>query len=181
MFARSLDGGVTWSAERVIDDPGAEVSASFTPVLAVDPKAAGVADDVVAIAWEDRRQGTQIFASVSSDGGATFAAPLRASSEAGAPTIGQTVAPQLAAAGGVIAVAYTNQQSGARPHAFVASSIDGGATWTYTEFRLDTGAGAALAPQVVASRAASKPAAVAAWTDFRANQIDGDIYAALSH
>jgi hypothetical protein len=26
-----------------------------------------------------------------------------------------------------------------------------------------------------------KPAAVAAWTDFRANQINGDIYVARSH
>jgi len=27
----------------------------------------------------------------------------------------------------------------------------------------------------------AKPAAVTAWTDFRANQINGDIYVAVSH
>jgi hypothetical protein len=36
-------------------------------------------------------------------------------------------------------------------------------------------------PQVVASQVAGKPAAVAAWTDFRTNQISGDIYVAVSH
>ncbi|HEY6178194.1 MAG TPA: sialidase family protein, partial [Kofleriaceae bacterium] len=161
------------------------VSSSFTPTLAIDPRTAGTAaDDVVAIAWEDRRQGSQVFASVSSDGGTTFAAPTRASSETGdAITCGTTV-PQLAAAGGgVLAVAYQNQQtqSSARPHVFLATSIDTGATWTFTEFRVDGGAGAAIAPQIVASQVAGKPAAVTAWTDFRANQVDGDVYTAVSH
>jgi hypothetical protein len=182
MFARSTDSGASWSAERVIDDPGTKVSSSFTPVIAVDPRAAGIADDLLAIAWEDRRQGTQIYASVSGDGGATFATAQRASSDAGAPTTGQTGTPQIAAAGsGVIVVAYQNQPSGARVRSYVASSIDAGVTWTFSQLRLDGGSGAALAPQVVASLAASKPTAVAAWTDFRVNQIDGDIYAALSH
>ncbi|HEY0478017.1 MAG TPA: MopE-related protein [Kofleriaceae bacterium] len=184
MFSRSTNGGAAWSAPRVIDDPAAEVSSSFTPTLSVDPRAAGNADDVVAIAWEDRRQGTQIFASVSSDGGATFSTPLRTSSVAGDPAPGASTLPQIAAAGGgVLAVVYQNQltQSTARPHAFVATSIDTGATWTFTELEADGGAGAAILPQVIASQVAGKPAAVVGWTDFRANQIDGDVYTALSH
>ena len=64
---------------------------------------------------------------------------------------------------------------------FIATSIDTGATWTYTEFRLDGGAGAALLPQIIPSVVSTKPAAVAAWTDFRTNQINGDIYVAVSH
>jgi hypothetical protein len=182
MFARSLDSGASWGAERIIDDASAEVSSSFTPSLAIDPRGAGVADDVVAIAWEDRRQGTQIFASVSSDGGTTFAAPTRASSETGDPLAGATSVPQIAAAGsGVLAVAYQNQQATGRPHVFIATSIDTGATWTFTEFRIDAGAGSAILPQIIASVVATKPAAVAAWTDFRTNQVDGDIYVAVSH
>ena len=137
---------------------------------------------MVAIAWEDRRQGTQVYASISGDGGATFAAPVRASSETGDPIAGAATVPQIAAAGsGVLAVVYQNQQTGSRLHSFVATSIDTGATWTFTEFRLDGGAGAAILPQIVASQVSGKPAAVAAWTDFRANQIDGDIYVAVSH
>jgi Neuraminidase (sialidase) len=182
MYARSTNGGAAWSTPKSIDDGVTEVSASFTPSLAVDPRTAGTADDVIAIAWEDRRQGTQIYASISSDGGATFAAPARASSETGAPITGATSAPQIAAAGsGILAVVYQNQQTNGRPHSFIATSIDTGATWTYTEFRLDGGAGAALVPQIIPSLVSSKPAAVAAWTDFRTNQINGDIYVAVSH
>jgi hypothetical protein len=107
---------------------------------------------------------------------------VRASSETGDPITGATSSPQIAAAGsGVLAVVYQNQQTTGRPHAYIATSIDTGATWTYTEFRLDGGAGAAIVPQVVASLVASEPAAVAAWTDFRTNQISGDIYVAVSH
>jgi Notch 1 len=182
MFARSTNGGTSWSAASVIDDPLAEVSSSFTPSLDVDPRAAGTADDVVAIAWEDRRQGTQVYASISSDGGASFATPIRASSGSNAPVTGQTSVPQIAAAGaGVLAVVYQNQQSTGRPHVFVATSIDSGVTWTVTAHQVDGGTGSALAPQVIASQVSGKPAAVAAWADFRTNQIDGDIYAAVSH
>jgi hypothetical protein len=182
MFARSTTGGTSWDTERVIDDPLAEVSSSFTPSLAVDPKAAGTADDVVAIAWEDRRQGTQIFVSISSDGGASFSTPIRASSDSNDPLVGQTSVPQIAAAGtGVLAVVYQNQQTGARPHVYIATSIDSGVTWTFTAHRIDGGAGSALVPQVIASQVSGKPGAVAAWPDFRTNQIDGDIYVAVSH
>src|SRR4029079_17734280 len=99
MFSRSTNGGAAGSTPKTIDDGVTEVSSSFTPSLAVDPRAAGTTDDVIAIAWEDRRQGTQVYASISSDGGATFAAPVRASSEARAPLTGATSAPQIAAAG----------------------------------------------------------------------------------
>jgi len=180
----SSNGGTTWSTPRIIDDPGGEASSSFTPSLAIDPAGAGTDDDVVAIAWEDRRQGSQVFASVSSDGGTTFAAPVRASSATGAPIAGGTTVPQLVAAGGgVLAVAYQNQlpETGARPHVMLATSIDTGATWTFTQFGVDTGAGAAILPQVIASQVGGKPAAVTAWTDFRANQTNGDVYAAVSH
>ena len=43
------------------------------------------------------------------------------------------------------------------------------------------GAGSAIVPQIIASQVATKPAAVTVWTDFRANQVDGDVYSAVSH
>ena len=39
----------------------------------------------------------------------------------------------------------------------------------------------AILPQIIAPEVAGKPAAVTAWTDFRANPIDGDVYVAVSH
>ena len=96
---------------------------------------------------------------------------------------GQTSVPQIASAGnGVLAVVYQNQQTNARPHVFVASSINSGATWTFSQAQLDGGAGSALLPQVIGSIVATKPAAVAAWADFRtAPNINGDIFARVSH
>ena len=183
VFVRTSDGGATWSSERIVDDPASEVSSSFTPSIAVDPRAAGAADDLVAIAWEDRRQGAQAFASISGDGGATLGTPIRVSSNAGAPITGATSAPVIAAAGGgVLVVAYQNQATNQKAHVYVASSIDSGATWTYTHARLDPGTGNALAPQIIGSIVGVKPAAVSVWTDFRSGTgVTGDVYAAVSH
>ena len=182
MFARSTDGGATWGAEVIIDDPAGEVSSSFTPSISVDARAAGSADDLVAIAWEDRRQGTQIYTSVSANGGASFTQPVRASNETGDPIAGETTRPAIiAATGGVLAVAYQNRVGTAFSHVFVATSIDGGASWTYTHDLLDGGAGPAMIPQVTSTLIGGQPAAVIGWTDFRANQIRGDIYTAVAH
>ncbi len=186
MYSRSTDSGATWSLEKIIDDPIAEVSSSFTPVISVDPKTAAIStDDVVAIAWEDRRQGTQIYTSVSTDGGATFATPVRASSEADDPITGKTSVPMIATPGnGVIAVVYENQQLNAATHVFVASSIDSGASWTYTHTQLDAGAGSALSPRITRAvrGATNTPAAIGGWVDFRSStHINGDIYTAASH
>jgi hypothetical protein len=77
----------------------------------------------------------------------------------------------------VLTVVYQNQQTNMPPHVFIASSIDLGATWTYSHTQLDGGAGPAILPQVVGAVVATRPAAVAAWTDFRAgSNINGDVY-----
>jgi hypothetical protein len=86
-----------------------------------------------------------------------------------------------AAGNGVLVVAYQNQLTNQKSHVYVASSIDNGGTWTYTQTKLDTGAGEALTPQIVSTVVSAKPAAVMAWTDFRTNGTSGDIYAAGSH
>lgn len=80
----------------------------------------------------------------------------------------------------MLAVVYQSQ-TGAKPHGFIATSIDAGATWTLTQLRIDGSACSVIAPQVAASLVSGEPAAVAAWTDFGANQINGDIYVAVSH
>jgi hypothetical protein len=183
MFARSTNGGTSWDAERVIDDPAGEVSSSFTPSISVDPRAAGTADDLVAIAWEDRRQGAQIFTATSLNGGGAFTiGPLRASSEAGAVATGQASVPVIVAAGSnVLAVAYQVQQTNQNVHVFVATSIDNGATWTLDHQRLDTGTGNALLPAITAATVGTEPGAVIGWADFRNNQVNGDVFIAVTH
>jgi hypothetical protein len=179
IFLRSTDNGETYSSEVIVDDPALEVSASFTPTIDVDPAGAGAGDDRVFIAWEDRREGTQIFASSSFDGGANFDTPGRASSDAGDPISGVTRGPRLLYAGGdVLVVAYMNDDPGTADHVYVASSIDAGATWTFSQEVLDTGIGNALNPVITRATATGiANGACIGWNDFRsATGINGDPY-----
>lgn len=178
MFSRSTDAGLTFSAERIIDDPLSEVSSSFSPHLAVDPRTAVATDDVVALVWEDRREGTQAYASVSSNGGSTFAGAKRVSSVNGEPATGETSLPQIALAGsGTMVVAYQNRLTAGASRVYVASSIDNGVSWTNSHALADTGGGQALAPRVVPIVLAGKRGGLTVWSDFRSGtKVNGDIY-----
>tara|TARA_R110002073_G_scaffold336295_1_gene531838 strand:- start:36983 stop:42601 length:5619 start_codon:yes stop_codon:yes gene_type:complete len=179
VFVRSADAGATFGAEIIIDDPVVERSSSFGPVMAVDAAGAGTADDRVFLAWEDRREGTQVFATSSADGGQTFDAAQRASSNAGAPLSGVTRGAKLVYAGGdILVISYMNAGADGVEHAFAASSIDAGASWDFTHEALDTGAGAALNPVITNSDdAAISTGACIGWVDFRAGTgINGDPY-----
>src|SRR5690606_8285728 len=102
------DGSSTsWSAERVIDDPGMVLSDSSEATLAVDPRGPGAADDRVFIAWTDTREGTQIYFANSTDGGATFSSAVRASQQNGGPVPGVSQSPAIAFAGAdAVIIAY---------------------------------------------------------------------------
>ena len=136
-FSHSTNGGTSWSTQQTIDDPAGEVSASFTPTMSVDPKTAGSqVDDIVALAWEDRREGTQVFSSISTNGAATLRAcdprdAMRKNSQPAARSPASSVcrrSPPRAAS--VWVVSWQNQAAtGAVEHVFVASSIDDGTSW----------------------------------------------------
>lgn len=177
VFTRSTSDAATWDAEQIIDDPALEVSSSFTPSMDVDAASAGGDDDIVAIAWEDRRQGTQAFASVSTDGGATFFGAQRASSDMDEPVNGVTRRPSVALGGnGVVVVAYEHDLGTGIEHVFAASSIDNGSTWTLTHAQMDTGSGQSLLPVVVrATGGTITNGAIVSWVDFRSGSgINGD-------
>jgi hypothetical protein len=78
-FARSTDGGATWSAPaRVNDDPLNDARDQFMPALTVS------ADGVIHLAWNDRRDDPnnvlyQTYYSQSTDGGLTWSANQRVS------------------------------------------------------------------------------------------------------
>ncbi len=174
VFVRSTNGGASFGAERILDDPAGEVSASFTPSLAVD-----AAGDRVFVAWEDRREGTQIYASASGDGGATFGAAIRASSLGGEPVSGTIREPALVYAGGdTLVVAYVVRAGGV-DRVFATSSVDAGATWQLSHAGLDLGPGPALEPAIAAVTGGGLAvAAIVVWTDFRtAPGINGDPHA----
>ncbi|MBI3609344.1 MAG: exo-alpha-sialidase [Nitrospirae bacterium] len=76
-FARSTDGGATFSANlRLNDDPGTAAQAF--------PSATANAQGVVAVAWEDFRNGdADIYLAKSPDGGKTFGPNRRVNDDAG--------------------------------------------------------------------------------------------------
>ena len=178
VFARSTDNGASYQSELVIDDPGGEVSASFTPTIAIDPRTTSDTDDRVFIAWEDRRQGTQIFTAASSNAGASFATAVRASAANGDPIVGVTRDPRIAHAGGdAVVLAYVNDEGTGVERLFVTSSIDAGQTWQLTHDGVDLGTGQALQPAVIPVTGGLTTAALVSWVDFRADtQINGDPY-----
>ncbi len=179
VVVRSADGGASYSVETIVDDPAAEQTSSFSPAIAVDEAGAGSGDDRVFVVWEDRREGTQIYASTSVDGGQNFDAALRVSNDGGAPLSGVTHGPQVVYAGGdVLVVSYMNAGMNGIEHTYASSSIDLGTSWSYSQERLDTGIGAALGPVLVNSddMAVSNGACVG-WVDFRSGTgINGDPY-----
>src|SRR5262249_25287597 len=143
LFSRSTNNGAAWSTEVNLDDPGTAQSTSFSPSIDVDPQTAGSAtDDVIYVAWEDNREGSQIYAARSTDAGATFGAAVRASNQAGAAVTGITQDPNVVFVGASsVVVSYQNNAGGGIAHMYAAASIDTGATWQVSDPRLDTGVG----------------------------------------
>ena len=173
VFARSTTNGASFATEQIIDDPSAEVSSSLDVSIEIDPMTASATDDRVFLAWEDTREGSQIYFARSVDAGATFSAARRASSSGDLALTGVSRDPALAFVGGnTLVIGYTNDRAGVS-HAYAAASIDAGATWQLTDPQLDTGIGQSVTPSVV--RALN--GGLIAWIDFRSTtRINGDPY-----
>ncbi len=183
VFVRSTDGGASWGTERVIDDPGAMLSDSSEATLAVDPRTTAADDDRVFLAWRDTRDGTQIYFASSLDGGASFAAAVRASQQSGGPVPGVSESPRIAFGGGdAVVVAYVNDANGTATYSRVraAVSIDAGLTWQLTDPTLDGGGGEATSPAIARAEGTGLTVgACVAWIDFRSgSRVNGDVYRA---
>jgi hypothetical protein len=173
LFVRSTDNGSTFGAETNIDDMGMLASyGSASPQIAAVTVGA---ERRVYITWQDTRQGTEIFAARSTNGGQTFEAVKRVSSVAN-PVPGVSRENRIAAdASNRVVIVYTSTRSGLRD-IFLGYSIDGGVLWQPTDIRLDQGAaGSGTSVSPVVGLLANGTAA-AAWVDFRTNGTDGDIY-----
>jgi hypothetical protein len=133
---RSTDGGDTWSAPIVIaqvNPVGVVNPEDGKPIRAGEglPQIAADASGNVYIAWQDSRFAPGNHDGIalvrSNDGGVTWAPPIQAN---GMPDT-SAFTPQIAAAGdGTIGVFYYDFRNTPRATAWLATSHDGGTTWS---------------------------------------------------
>lgn len=84
LFTRSTNGGATWSAPVTLNDDAGSAD-QFHPTLSVEPN--GVGGDKVTVTFYDRRDDpancqANVYATQSTDGGATWAANVKQTSAA---------------------------------------------------------------------------------------------------
>ncbi|NLE76839.1 MAG: exo-alpha-sialidase [Chloroflexi bacterium] len=177
-FARSTNGGTTWSSDTRLDD-GPPGTNQTSPALAVD--SAGV----VYAVWRDTRLATtdnpnDIFFSKSSNRGNTWSPAARVNTDG--ITGSDQSDPQVAVAGASparLTVAWAdNWRSSCAQNIVSRSSADGGGAWgPQTPLNQPDLAGCLTEPSLAAT---SSGALVGAWTRYRAAYKDPDIYAAHS-
>jgi len=131
-FAKSSDGGVTWSTDVKVNDDTDFVEPDhladqYSPSLAVD------GSGNLYVAWADWRNGDDdIYFAKSTDSGATWSTDIKVNDDTGST---EQHDPSLAVDGsGNVYVAwedgYYNSAGGFRGDIYFAKSTDGGATWS---------------------------------------------------
>jgi predicted amidohydrolase len=110
-YATSVDDGRTWSAPARLDDGDVGLDRDTdVPANAWQPEAAA-SGARVCVAWQDDREGNNdVFAALSTDGGATFAADERVDDSGDGPS--EQFSPSVAVAGGRCLIAWSDDRSG---------------------------------------------------------------------
>ena len=164
-FARSTDGGATWSANVKINDDAGSAD-QRNPSLAADESGG------LYVVWSDRRNGNyDIYFARSTDGGNTWSANVKVNS--GADSLDQRT-PSLAVDGsGGLYVAWNDGFYGSAALSadiYFAQSTDGGATWS-AQVRLDDDTNSAFqySPSLAVDGGGNL---YAAWDDRRNDESD---------
>jgi hypothetical protein len=168
-FAKSTDGGATFSPNVRVDDTGALNKTQYLPCLALDSQGN------IYVAWKDERSGHHdIYFAKSTDGGATFSPNVRVNfvgSDGHWPAIAVDNH-------GNIFVAW--QDSSSSSGIYLAKSVDGGISFG-TNVKVNDGpmGSTVNSPSMVVDR---NGAVYIVWEDNRDRQLSGgsDIYFARS-
>lgn len=116
---RSSDGGLTWSAEFLVDQDAGSGNQ-------VDPTVAASGSTFV-VAWSDDRDGDfDLYVRRSADGGVTWFPEVRIDQDPGTGTQGT---PDVAVSGSNVVVVWSDDRGGGTG-LYARRSSDGGATWS---------------------------------------------------
>ncbi len=166
-YARSIDGGFTWSSDvKVSDDGDSKVNQSELAIA--------TSGSVVYLAWRDSRGGDENIYFASSSDGVTWSANRQVNDDAGSADQGR---PSLATdSQGHLHLAWQDRRNG-NYDIYYATSSNGGATWSTNE-RVSQDAGSAdqTAPALAVKNDGSQ--VYVAWQDGRNG--DDDVYFARS-
>ena len=160
-FDRSLDGGVTWLPQDVQLDTGPQSTADSLRVqLCMEGQR------VIAV-WHDdlaRSGGARdIYANVSTDGGATWLAAARRLDD-GAPGAIASTNPQVACSGQQVYVVWSEAGPAGSQYTVAVSSRDGGVSWTAPQ-RIDRATTSSVA--TAATLGCSGRRCYVTWADTR--------------
>jgi hypothetical protein len=132
-FARSTDGGTTWSAPSKIHDPNG-LNDQFFQWLTVDDATGRLAIIYYDTIKDPSRLSTNVFYQTSDDGGTTWSAPFQVTSASTNETVsGADTANQygdytgLSGLAGTLFPTWTDRRSGAREEIWTAAIADAGA------------------------------------------------------
>lgn len=173
-FNRSTDGGRTWLSS----DPRLDVGSAPGAAWSADPRIAVDGSNVVVV-WQDFRNGpfphdAGIYANRSTDGGITWL-PVDVRVDSGGVPGVVALNHEVRAVGGTVFVTWEDQRDGSRD-VYFDRSLDGGATWSPTDARLDVGDAPGSANSIFPQLAVSNTDVHVVWADFRNNQFTADIY-----
>ena len=132
-FARSVDGGATWKPKRMIHHPPGR-SDQFNPALVVDP-----ATGYLALIYYQSGEGfpgrkrTHLWYQASYDGGITWTAPLRVTTQRSDATVSEADASNqygdyngITGYAGTFFPAWTDRRNGKREEIWTAPLVDPG-------------------------------------------------------
>jgi len=158
-FARSADGGNSWSAGQQLSTPS---GATF---VAANPQIAASGSDVYVVWRDNRNTGLDIYLRRSNSSGASFSAEQRI--DTGDATGSNTsFTPQVSAAGTNVYVAWVDDRDMGSFDIWVNRSQDSGSTWRSGAIQLDMDplSHDSIEPHV---EAIGGGVAVVGWVDFR--------------